>query len=53
LRLLVALTLSKDLLQALLFNSDSGAGGLSHFLRDFKPVHGHDYRISHGGVFSN
>jgi hypothetical protein len=37
------LTLSKDFLQALSFDSHASAGSLGHLLREFKPVHRHSY----------
>lgn len=36
--------LGKDFLEAPSFDRYAGAGGLSHLLRDFEPVHGHDNR---------
>ncbi len=43
--LLFPLSLSKDFLQALSFNSHASAGSLGHLLREFDPVHSHTHRI--------
>jgi hypothetical protein len=47
--LLFPLTLGKDFLQALSFNSHASTGGLGHPLREFDPVHSHTRRIRHPG----
>ena len=43
----------KDFLQALAIEGKLGSCVLSHLFRNFKPVHGHGYRILRGPAFSN